>query len=178
MQYNIPVNTFEDMEIFFDSRLFKAWYLWIFPHENYVSIGCSCNPRYLSIGELKQNFLSWLKKNNIDTAKGQFLLHPLNYDYRGYRFNNIFLVGDAAGLASGLTGEGIYQALVSGEEVAKVILDKNYIPQELLRVGNKLQYHHISKEMLEQFGPFRPAVFELLLQLLKIIPYRGPFRRF
>ena len=34
---------------------------------------------------------------------------------------NVLLAGDAAGTASFLTGEGIYQALISGEEAANVI---------------------------------------------------------
>lgn len=36
------------------------------------------------------------------------------------------MVGDAAGFTSGLTGEGIYFAMVSGMEVAKKIINKNY----------------------------------------------------
>ena len=48
-------------------------------------------------------------------------------DYRGLAFDRgVYLVGDAAGLASGLTGEGIYSALVSGEEVAQLILQPGY----------------------------------------------------
>lgn len=36
---------------------------------------------------------------------------------------SVYLVGDAAGTASALSGEGIYGALVLGEEVARSILE-------------------------------------------------------
>lgn len=39
---------------------------------------------------------------------------------------SVYLVGDAAGTASALSGEGIYGALVSGEEVARSILEPGY----------------------------------------------------
>ncbi|VVC03478.1 Digeranylgeranylglycerophospholipid reductase [Candidatus Bilamarchaeum dharawalense] len=44
-----------------------------------------------------------------------------NADYRGWKFNNVFLVGDAAGLLNPLTTEGIFYAVKSGEGVAKFI---------------------------------------------------------
>jgi flavin-dependent dehydrogenase len=44
-----------------------------------------------------------------------------NADFRGWKFGNIFLVGDAAGLLNPVTTEGIYYAVKSGEGVAKFI---------------------------------------------------------
>lgn len=46
----------------------------------------------------------------------------INSDFRGYRFGNIFLVGESSGLISGLTGEGIYNAMVMGRAVARQII--------------------------------------------------------
>lgn len=45
-----------------------------------------------------------------------------NADYRGWRFGNIYLVGDAGGFLNPVTTEGIWFAMRSGEGVAKVIL--------------------------------------------------------
>jgi flavin-dependent dehydrogenase len=44
-----------------------------------------------------------------------------NADYRGWRFGNVFLVGEAAGLLNPLSTEGIYYAIRSGEAVGKVL---------------------------------------------------------
>ncbi|MEM2121149.1 MAG: NAD(P)/FAD-dependent oxidoreductase [Candidatus Woesearchaeota archaeon] len=126
VQFLIPTNKYSDFEIFFDPKLFSAWYAWIFPHNNYVSIGCGCNPKIIPSKQLVRNFNEWLEKNKIDVSKGIYEIFIINFDYCGYNFGNKFLIGDAAGLASGLTGEGIYQALISGEEVGRIILNPNY----------------------------------------------------
>lgn len=168
IQYIIPTKKFKKFEIFFDSRLFHSWYAWIFPHENYVSIGCGCNPKKLSSQKLKNNFHDWLKQINIDYASGEFQAHPINYDYRGLKFNNIFLIGDAAGLASGFTGEGIYQALISGEEVAKMILDKNYEPQKIKKILKIKKRHNKIIRLLNKSGPLRNLEYNLVGLLLKI----------
>ncbi|MBU0531965.1 NAD(P)/FAD-dependent oxidoreductase [Candidatus Micrarchaeota archaeon] len=47
-----------------------------------------------------------------------------NADYRGWKFGNIYLAGDAGGFLNPLTTEGIYYAITSGEGIAKHILRK------------------------------------------------------
>src|SRR3989338_4272097 len=61
IQYILNTESYNDFEVFFDSRLFHSWYAWIFPHRGYVSIGCGCNPKYLSANKLIENFNDWLK---------------------------------------------------------------------------------------------------------------------
>jgi geranylgeranyl reductase len=45
-----------------------------------------------------------------------------NADYRGWRFGNTYLIGDAGGFLNPVTTEGIWFAMRSGEGVAKFIL--------------------------------------------------------
>ena len=167
VQYIIPTKKYKDLEIFYDSKLFHSWYTWIFPHKNYVSIGCGCDPRFLSFKKLRKNFNIWLKNNKIDISKGEYQTHPINYDYKGYRFRNIFLVGDAAGLASGLTGEGVYQATISGEEVAKSIINRNYISKKMDELIKMKKLHNKILHFIEKSGPFRKIEYELMALLLK-----------
>jgi flavin-dependent dehydrogenase len=48
----------------------------------------------------------------------------LEVDFRGLHFaGDVHLAGDAAGVPSALTAEGIYSALLTGEEVARGIID-------------------------------------------------------
>lgn len=47
-----------------------------------------------------------------------------NADYRGWKFGNTYLVGDAGGFLNPCTTEGIFYAVKSGEGVAKHILGK------------------------------------------------------
>ena len=66
----------------------------------------------------------------------------LEVECRGFHFpGGVHLAGDAAGVPSALTAEGIYSALVTGEEVARTILDPGYpisaTPQRWLRVKRR-----------------------------------------
>ncbi|MFC1656461.1 NAD(P)/FAD-dependent oxidoreductase [Patescibacteria group bacterium] len=124
IQYIIP-KQFDKLEIFFDNKLWGTGYSWIFPHKDYDSIGCGTDINFLNIKKLKSNFDYWLEKQRIDLKNAKFEAAPINCDYRGYQFDNIFLAGDAAGLTSGVTREGIYPAVISGRQIAWDILGIN-----------------------------------------------------
>ncbi len=129
VQYKIPYE-FDSFEIHFHNKFFGNGYLWIFPHKGYSFIGCISDKKYIPGALLKKNLFIWMKRKNINFDQGKLESFIINSDYRGYKFGNIFLVGDAAGLASGSTGKGIYPAFLSGEQVGKEILglhDKNLI---------------------------------------------------
>jgi flavin-dependent dehydrogenase len=65
----------------------------------------------------------WMAKTFGERAKGvRFEAMKGNADYRGWKFGNIYLVGDAGGFLNPLTTEGISYAIRSGEGVAKHIL--------------------------------------------------------
>ncbi|MDD5750228.1 MAG: NAD(P)/FAD-dependent oxidoreductase [Candidatus Pacebacteria bacterium] len=138
IQYCIPDRRFKELEIFFDLEKFGPVYAWIFPHQDYVSVGTGCDPKFIKPNRLKTNLDSWCQKLGIDSAGHQLQAAPISYDYKGVDFGNVFLVGDAAGLASGLTGEGIHPAMVSGIEAAKKIINPDYrLPKIKQLVKNK-----------------------------------------
>ncbi|MCK5080293.1 MAG: NAD(P)/FAD-dependent oxidoreductase [Bacteroidales bacterium] len=154
------------LEIFLDSRHFNAWYGWIFPHKDKIAVGCCCDTRYLSSKKLKDNFLRWLESKNIDISDAEYQSAPVSYDYRGLRFGNIFLAGEAAGMASGLTGEGIYQSLISGIEVAAYITGRKEESEEMKYV---IRYNRIQLRIMKLMiyaGPLRAILHELIIILL------------
>ncbi|MBS3102180.1 NAD(P)/FAD-dependent oxidoreductase [Candidatus Woesearchaeota archaeon] len=122
---------FNDMEIIFDADKFGYGYAWVFPYKNYASIGCGMDLRHMKTSVLKQNFHRWLDERKIDYAGARFEAFLINYDFRGFEFGNKFLIGDAAGFTSGLSGEGIYSAMLSGDEVAKKIINNDYDCEKL-----------------------------------------------
>ncbi len=134
-QYIVP-GRYNRLEIFLDSKLFGTWYAWIFPHKGHASIGCGCDPKTIPPRSLKINFQKWAEEQGISLRGAKYEAHHINYDYRGHAFGRFYLAGDAGGFASGLTGEGIYQALVSGEEIARLISGKasSKAFKELLRM--------------------------------------------
>ncbi|MFH1509152.1 MAG: NAD(P)/FAD-dependent oxidoreductase [bacterium] len=163
----ITKQKFKYLKNFFDNKYFASGYAWIFPYRNYTSIGVYGSPESISASELRSNFHKWLKQKNIDVADAKFEAASINCDYRGYKFDNMFLVGDAAGFTSSLTGEGMYFAMVTGAEVAKLIIDPEYKPlkiDQLLRVKRR---HETLARIIESAGVIRPVCFELFTFLLR-----------
>jgi geranylgeranyl reductase len=136
----VPGN-FERLEWHLNTDLFRNGYAWIFPHAQSASVGVyasrsSANPKML-LAKLND----WTHKYGIAINKAQPRAALVNYDYRGWQFGNTFLVGDAAGLASGLTGEGINAAIISAEAVAAKILDPHHEDRKLQRLVEKHRRH-------------------------------------
>lgn len=95
----------------------------------------------------------------------------MDTEYKGIYFNNVFLVGDAAGLVSPFTGEGIYQALILGEDVAKTILDPSYVSDKMPAIRHKHTRHHELINLMIKSGAFKSFLFSLGQQLFKIPKY-------
>jgi geranylgeranyl reductase len=72
------------------------------------------------------------------------------------------LAGDAAGLASEFNGEGIYQALISGEEIAKTILNSNHKPVKIEKILNVKKRHAQVLKIIENSSFVRPLLLELI----------------
>jgi len=158
MHYIIEQN-FDNLEIHFNPNISKAGYAWIFPHKGYASIGCGFNHKSNDVVKVKERFQQWCDRKNIDYRNSKFESMPILYDYQGYRFGNKFLVGEAAGLAYGLTGEGIYPALASADDVANLILDESYIPRYIPGILRKKDIHEkIVKIMDSPFGSMAQGI--------------------
>ncbi|DAC73356.1 MAG TPA: hypothetical protein DSN98_00270 [Thermoplasmata archaeon] len=116
-----------------------AGYGWVFPKHKHVNIGI-CEFRQAigsrnekkNIKEIYENYLKTLKETKIIPSNlkiknpkgGVFPTYPVQRT----ALQRAFICGDAAGMVNPLTGEGIYNAMVSGEIAAKVIteaLDSN-----------------------------------------------------
>jgi len=113
---------YADMEWHLNSASFANGYGWIFPHSDTISLGAYVPAGTMSAGDLKINLHRWAAARGFDLDGRKCRAGLINYDFQGCHFGNIHLVGDAAGLASALTGEGIYPAMVSGDAVAAKIL--------------------------------------------------------
>lgn len=145
LHYQLPWHK-NRMEWHLDSSLFGSGYSWIFPHKDSASIGAYAHASAIGAKALKNNFHYWCDKNNIQLDNQKCQAERINFDYRGYRFDNFFLIGDSAGLASGLTGEGIYPAIVSGDCVGSIIASPTFKPNELERlISNNIKHKKMVK---------------------------------
>ncbi|MDG4476130.1 NAD(P)/FAD-dependent oxidoreductase [Thiovibrio frasassiensis] len=140
INYQVPGN-FPEMQWHLNTDLFGNGYAWIFPHQDSASIGVYARRSTSKPGDLLNSLHHWGARHNLELKSRQPQAALINFDFRGYRFNNRFLVGDAAGLASGLTGEGIYSAIISGEEVARTILHPGYESKKMTQLIKKHQQH-------------------------------------
>lgn len=174
IQYRVPINgSVPRLEIHLHSKYFHSWYGWVFPHSDTLRIGACYDPQRVSSRKRQRRFEQWLDRNHVDRSEAMYESGPIPYDYRGFRFGNIFLTGDAGGFASGLTGEGIYQALVSGEAAARKIMDPDGIYEPLEEV---IRYNRIQRKIMKVFyyaGPARNLIHELLIALMGA----GPVKR-
>lgn len=161
------------MELFIDIARFGHWYVWIFPHKNYTSIGTWCNPEDFPIKKNKKNFEKWLKEKKVDLKGAKYEAWVINYDYQGFEFNNIFLVGDAGGFASGLTGEGMYFAMISGTEAAKKILKPDYNLPELKKILKIKKLHEQLLDALDFSGPLSKIEVEIAELVIKTKVFDG-----
>ena len=97
-------------------------YAWVFPKRNHLSIGVGClasKARHLN--HHHQKFLNLLSIGSYTIAKSSSHLIPTCTKGRLVWQDKALLLGDAAGLADPLTGEGIYNAILSAQLAAPVI---------------------------------------------------------
>jgi len=175
LQYWVP-GDYKELEIHFDSKRFGSWYAWKAPHNGLMSVGSGGFPQKMTKDiNLKDNLINWCKENNLEIQGLNLEGAILNADYRGFKFNNIYLVGDAAGLVSELTGEGIYFAIASGEDVAKMIINNKHKP---ILINNILKIRRKHKIILKMFylnKYFNEAIYSLSFNLLKIKFFKNLF---
>jgi geranylgeranyl reductase len=126
-EFNVPALRIEPLRIECDSRGLGNGYFWVFPHTDYTSIGAVA-PKKLIPPAAVRRYLE-ARAGALGAAlegvpfEGATLeVHAVALAPRPY----VHLAGDAAGLPSALTAEGIYAAIVSGEESARLALEPRY----------------------------------------------------
>jgi geranylgeranyl reductase family protein len=99
-------------------------YAWVFPKRNHLSIGVgSLVSKSRDLHAHHQKFLDSLGMGSYTIAKSGSHLIPTRTRGRLVWQDKALLLGDAAGLADPLTGEGIYNAIQSAQLAAPVIED-------------------------------------------------------
>jgi len=126
--YKVPVKT-KTMYWFIDFKKYGFSVPFIFPHGTHAYAGMwmySQTP--VSIEMAQQRFNKTCKRkfgfdflrsgSSRDGKRGLWLI---NSNYNGFKFGNIYLIGDTMGAAETNYGEGIFWALRSGELISKMI---------------------------------------------------------
>jgi len=138
----------------------KEGYGWIFPNKNSSLIGIGSLKKRLKNNSLINYFADFLDLLDLDLKefKNSIKGHPLPVaPVRNAVYKNILLLGDAAGLADPLLGEGIYYAHRSAKE-ASIVIDnflKNKIPLESYNIFiRKLENRYKILRLLRKLAYF------------------------
>jgi geranylgeranyl reductase len=153
---------FDRAIVWFEPKAWGCGYAWSFPAPGEVRLGCGV-PMSHRRG-LRRRFEEFVASLGLSAQGSRLEAGLVGTRYCGHRFGRIRLAGDAAGLASPLTGEGIYQALVSGAEVAREILEPGYLSPVIPELST---LHRRTVRALDQGGaasilyPMAPALLSL-----------------
>lgn len=111
---------FKSVNIYFD--YLKDGYMWAFPHGDTVCFGAA--NLFKKGVDYKALFMDFLNDLGVDYIGVEFIGAFLPYGYivpQEKLPRNVILVGDAAGFADPISGEGLYMALKSGIYAAQAM---------------------------------------------------------
>jgi flavin-dependent dehydrogenase len=106
----------------FDFAAVDRGYGWVFPKDDHLNVGLySLNP---TIPHAADKLAAFVAAKTGRAISRPIHGHKIPHDGRRARFawSNACLIGDAAGLIDPLLGEGIYNAIRSGQLAARAIL--------------------------------------------------------
>ena len=158
LYYDIPKVT-DDFVWLIDPKLLKTGYVWVFPHKHYTNIGVYYNPVLVSTKFAREVLEKFIVDRDMIFSPKDIKGAQINYNYEGYKFNNIYLAGEAAGLVSRATGEGISFALISGQEIAKKILNPEHKKTELRKIIKIKRRQERMLKILDSFPIFHNIIF-------------------
>jgi geranylgeranyl reductase len=158
----------DDLIFYLNGASLKVGYIWEFPHQAFTNVGFYYNPKRCKTKDAIHLLRGHMARKAYPLDSTTYRAFPINHLYKGCQFrDNIFLIGDAAGLASRLTGEGIAYAMISGREIARKITNPDHDLKSLNAVIAHKKRQDSLINLLEKFPAGLNLVYRLLLHGLK-----------
>jgi len=196
------INSFDDL-LQLDFSYLKKGFCWAFPKKEgntiNVGIGGYLNSIRNNDRSLKEMLINFVRTHNISDDFKQFhgALLPFGGTVDCFGKGNALLLGDAAGLASPLTGEGVPYALESGIIAANSVLKyfENQVPivesftNDIIPISNEInKYAMILQNKLFGSDSHRRRIVKMCSQndylidtiskiFMHIIPYEEGIKR-
>jgi geranylgeranyl reductase len=169
MHYLIPTTYGKCCWLMAPRRL-RSGYVWIFPHKHFTSAGAYFNPKLVTFAKAKVFLKSILEQYGFDYSKAKFETAPINCMYSGIKFKHIFLAGEAAGLVSGASGEGIAYALTSGEDIGRHILTPGYHFEKTYRLLRYKRRQEMALKVLDHMPLLLQDLMCMIFMRLLMVP--------
>jgi flavin-dependent dehydrogenase len=96
------------------------------PHKDHTQISQTCSFAAATHNKRYPMLKVWCEKYGIDLKDAKIRKGLYSMYYRGFKYGNIFLIGDAGGFFNGWAGMGFYQAMITGKIAANTIIDDKY----------------------------------------------------
>jgi geranylgeranyl reductase len=126
-EFNVPGLRLAPLRVECDPNILLNGYFWVFPHASYTSIGAVAPKKLVAPSFIRRYLTQRAEALGAKLGSAPFEGATLEVSPVGFDFpDGVHLVGDAAGMPSSLTAEGIYAALVTGEETARRILEARF----------------------------------------------------
>jgi geranylgeranyl reductase len=112
-------------DLYLGTEVSPDLYAWAFPKADHVAVGCGAGPGKTQemrklLANLEERIAPHLAGGEIIMEEAHALpIHPRDQ----IAFDRVMLVGDAAGLVVGTSGEGIYWAMKSAYRAAQTLID-------------------------------------------------------
>lgn len=152
----------DSMEWYFAPDYFDNGYAWVFPHRDTVSVGAYCDRRVMKPAQLKANLIHWARERGYQIDNTPARARRISYDYQGWNFGNMYLIGEAAGMTSALTGEGINAAILMGDFLAKHLKEPQRYPRLYQNLVKKWSSHRHMIEITRK-SPFKKFILPELM---------------
>jgi len=166
-EFNVPGRIAAPLHVAADAPHLANGYWWLFPHTGYTSLGAGAPKHLVAPSQVKLEIERHAAACGIGLDGIAFEGATLEVDHYGCHFaHDVHLVGDAAGLPSPLTGEGIYPALVSGEEIARSIIEPGR-PSTGIRAWLQVKRVHTLLSALSSRRRAREAILALCATLAR-----------
>lgn len=115
----------ETADLYLGYEVSPDLYAWAFPKADHLAVGCGAGPG--NTAQARQLLANLKQRIAPELAGGEVFLeeaHALPMQPRPhFAFDRVMLVGDAAGLVVGTSGEGIYWAMKSAQYAAQTLIE-------------------------------------------------------
>ncbi len=132
-------------DVVYDGRISPDFYGWVFPHGPCSSVGLGTEKRGFDLKKATADLRADAGLADVETIRTEGAPIPLKPLKRWDNGRDVVLAGDAAGVVAPASGEGIYYAMLGGQEAARACA-------ECLATGDVRALRGARKRFMKEHG--------------------------